>query len=312
MQIWTEVNRMDFIIRGQDVHTVIDRITKRKYYWIQKINKNYPYKNAHYDGISVKIIPGPASNLDLNYNYYLCNGTYDYLKDYKEKCIPYNQVHKRNHSIDGYYIKAIKAEIHEMAKGGILICNGSYMFGCAKNQEPSVNENFIERKLRFRLKKDFYFMDDFVRISLFLRGLPPNGRNFKEITPLDVRKLDVNSKLLDSMMCITQMYYEDAITVKYEAETEQIAAQYFVTRFDSNREWKANPVNDVNFRVDAFLLPECVSMSENELPPEKIARNMETEEAYYIDSIHMNSDISEDMNQACEWICNMYTVAEWA
>ena len=93
-------------------------------------------------------------------------------------------------------------------------------------------------------------------------------------------------------------FYDDAWTIKYESESPELKAQYFLSKFHSNRDWAADPINIMNCRMTAYVLPCKMSRDESDdIPKDRIAFDYVSGTKYVIDSIHVNSDICFSLSE---------------
>lgn len=118
------------------------------------------------------------------------------------------------------------------------------------------------------------------------------------IEPIDVRNLDINGKMLSVLEKKSSAFYDDAWTIKYESESPELKAQYFLAKFHSNRKWDADPINIMNCRMTAYVLPCKMSRDESDdIPKDRIAFDYVSGTKYVIDSIHVNSDICFSLSE---------------
>lgn len=93
-------------------------------------------------------------------------------------------------------------------------------------------------------------------------------------------------------------FYDDAWTIKYESESPELKAQYFLSKFHSNRNWAADPLCIMNCRATAYVLPCVMSKYESDdIPMDRIAFDYVSGTKYVIDSIHVNSDICFSLSE---------------
>ena len=89
-------------------------------------------------------------------------------------------------------------------------------------------------------------------------------------------------------------------------------AQYYLTRFHSNLNWRINPVCVLCFRMSAFLLPGLTPLiSVKEIPKDMITQNTITGERYRIDSVYVNSDICTGIEDVRKWFTSGVIRSIW-
>ena len=176
------------------------------------------------------------------------------------------------------------------------------------NMEAMKVHDFLEKQL-FLWKdseSDFILRDEVCDVRVFLNCI--SGTQFESgdsFRPGNILNIDVGQRIVDVFLAKSKKYHNDRnyYSAEYVSRTEEIQARYFVTRFHSNTQWDADPVNIVNARISAFLLPGSVSDNEiKTLPPIKITHNNAKGEAYMINSIHVNSDIFHDVAEFEEYL----------
>ena len=144
----------------------------------------------------------------------------------------------------------------------------------------------------------FIRRDETCDIRVYLRRIEGCGASSNdEFYPEDIRDFDIRKKVVNILKEYSKKFYfdEEYYSAEYETQAKDIQAAYFVTRFCSNNQWEAHPVNIVNARISAFVLPGMVSPKEaKNFPRKRITKKKTSEEEYVIDSIHCNSDIFYD------------------
>ena len=121
----------------------------------------------------------------------------------------------------------------------------------------------------------------------------------------DVRKFDIRHRIVDQFHKKSKEFYgdENYYSAEFDTQTDEIQAAYFLTRFHSNTAWDADPVNIVNARISAFVLPGTISPRKaKKLPLKKKTRNEVSGAEYKIESIHCNSDIFPDFDEFKKYI----------
>lgn len=165
--------------------------------------------------------------------------------------------------------------------------------------EETVNKTLQKDVFRLRNEKEYYYTDKFFHVKIFLQQISAGSAPERQhMQPIDVRNLDINAKLLSILKEKSNSFYGDAEIMTYAAESEKLQAQYFLSKFHSNRLWSADPVNILNCRISAFVLPGFISGEKaGTLPEDKIAFDAAGETKYAIDSIQMGSDICSDVSE---------------
>ena len=123
----------------------------------------------------------------------------------------------------------------------------------------------------------------------------------------DVRNFDIKHRIINQFSQKSKEFYNDKnyYSAEYETQTEDVQAAYFLTRFHSNTNWNADPVNIVNARISAFVLLGTISPRETKkLPLKKKTKNEVSGTEYMIESIHCNSDIFPDLDEFKKYIAN--------
>lgn len=173
--------------------------------------------------------------------------------------------------------------------------------------EEVVNKTLQKDVFRLRNEKEYYYTDEFFHVKIFLQQLSADSAPERQhMQPIDVRNLDINAKLLTILKEKSNSFYCDAEIMTYAAESEKLQAQYFLSKFHSNRLWSADPVNILNCRISAFVLPSTVSSeAADALPEDRIAFDTVNGAKYAIDSIHMGSDICFGVSEFEELIMGL-------
>ena len=176
------------------------------------------------------------------------------------------------------------------------------------NFESFKAEDFLSEMLL--LWKDseskFFRREEFCDIRVYLSrveedGVYPEYGLYNE----DVRSFDIRERIVNMLLKSCKEGYGDEMfySVEYEAQSEGVQAAYFATRFHSNTCWDADPVNIVNARISAFVLPGTTSPRKaKKLPMKKMTQNKTSGSKYMIDCIHCNSDVFADMGEFKEYI----------
>jgi len=189
-------------------------------------------------------------------------------------------------------------ELIPMVLGKRLIFSAGFM------EDHCGVENVLNRKMQeyvFDLRngdrKEYYLYDSFFQVQVFLQRVS-NGRSsaHKALMPADVRNYDVNARILSKLREESGQYYDDAQILQYASESDGLQAQYFLSKFHSNRNWELDPICILNYRISAFILPGRIPEEDAAgLPEEKLTQELRSGRTYVIDSIHIDSDICSDL-----------------
>ena len=192
-------------------------------------------------------------------------------------------------------------ELIDILKGKELVLITNYMhYG---NFEQLKVKDFLEDLLLLWKESGSKFIrrDETCDIRIYLRQIEGEGASSKdELYPEDIRDFDIRKKIVNILKEYSKKFYfgEEYYSAEYEAQTKDIQAAYFVTRFCSNNQWSAHPVCIVNARISAFVLPGVVSkIDEKDIPKKQKTRKKSSGANYVIDSIHCNSDIFYDFSE---------------
>ena len=148
---------------------------------------------------------------------------------------------------------------------------------------------------------DYIRKDEFCDVRVFLTRVEDES-SYPEygLYCEDVRKFDIRHRIVDQFFKKSKGFFDDEnyYSAEFETQTDDVQAAYFLTRFHSNTCWDADPVNIVNVRISAFVLPGMISPKKaKKLPLKKKTRNEESAAEYMIESIHCNSDIFPDFDE---------------
>ena len=148
-------------------------------------------------------------------------------------------------------------------------------------------------------ESDFIRRDETCDIRVYLSRLDDSPLSGYGFYPDDIREFDIRKRIVKLFEKYSKKYFNDKqyYSAEYEAITEDVQAAYYVTRFHSNDQWEADPVNVVNARMSAYVLPGTVPRKSVENLKKKKTRKEKTKEEFEIDSIHFNSDIFYDMDE---------------
>ena len=216
---------------------------------------------------------------------------------------------KRIERIKEYTISITYPSVDELLsflKDQELVLITNYMhYG---NFESFKAEDFLSELLL--LWKDseskFFRREEFCDIRVYLSRVEEDGA-YPEygLYNEDVREFDIRKRIVNMLLKSCKEDYGDEMfySVEYEAQSEGVQAAYFATRFHSNTCWDADPVNIVNARISAFVLPGTTSLRKaKKLPMKKMTQNETSGSKYMIDCIHCNSDVFADMEEFKEYI----------
>ena len=172
-----------------------------------------------------------------------------------------------------------------------------YIEGCCA--EETVNKELREFVFNLYKEGEYYLKNSSFDIRIFLQKVSDgSAHKARFIEPIDVRNLDINGKLLSVLEKKSNAFYDDAWTIKYESESPELKAQYFLSKFHSNRNWAADPLCIMNCRATAYVLPCVMSKYESDdIPKDRIAFDYVSGTKYVIDSIHVNSDICFSLSE---------------
>ncbi len=240
------------------------------------------------------------SDCEYYLSIYEKRGTDEELSGYFEKRIE----RIKEHTISITYPSVDKLLSYLKDQELVLITN--YMhYG---NFESFKVEDFLSELLL--LWKDseskFFRREEFCDIRVYLSRVEEDGA-YPEygLYNEDVREFDIRKRIVNMLLKSCKEDYGDEMfySVEYEAQSEGVQAAYFATRFHSNTCWDADPVNIVNARISAFVLPGTTSPRKaKKLPMKKMTQNEISGAKYMIDCIHCNSDVFADMEEFKEYI----------
>lgn len=170
--------------------------------------------------------------------------------------------------------------------------------------EDTVNKRMQDDVFNIINEDEYYLYHEFFRVQIFLQRISETDtEEYTTMTPSDVRSYDIIKKMLSKLTKESNAFYDDAITIRYEMESEKLQAQYFLTKFHSNRDWDLDPVCLLNYRISSFVLPGTFPAEiARELPEDKIVCDTNTGDKYVIDSIHIDSDICSDLSEFNKWL----------
>lgn len=128
------------------------------------------------------------------------------------------------------------------------------------NVEDTVNRHMQDDVFNLINEDEYFLYREFFCVQVFLQRISETDTaGHTVMTPSDVRNYDITSKLLAMLTEGCNSFYNDAIIIRYEMESERLQAQYFLSKFHCNREWNLDPVCVLNFRISSFILPGTFS-----------------------------------------------------
>jgi len=303
-------NDMEIILKGDQKET-IRKMLDNRFFCLIKMPGKKPEKYiskysssrflAYLDDCLCRSFA--IRNADSNTKYEDCEyylsmyqrrGTDDYNELSFEKSIC------RNKDIVITITRPTSEELLSFLTGKELVLITNYMhYG---NHEQFRVEDFTDEFLLIRKEcgSDFLMYDEFLDIRVFLTRTG-DGYSYPEygLYPEDVRDLDIRRRIVRLLKTSSELYNNEFYySAEYESRYKDVRAAYFLTRFHSNMCWDADPVNIVNARISAFVLPGTISSSKiRNLPDKKKTMKSIDGAEYMIESIHVNSDILPDFEE---------------
>jgi len=190
-------------------------------------------------------------------------------------------------------------EVVDFLKGKELVLITNYMH-YGNFEQMKVNDFLEDLLLLWKdSESDFIRRNETADMRVYLSRLDDSPLSGYGFYPDDIREFDIRKRIVKLLEKRSKKHFDDEqyYSAEYESRTEDIQAAYFVTRFHSNRAWDADPVNVVNVRMSAYVLPGTVPRKSVENLKKKKTRKEKTKEEFVIDSIHFNSDIFYDMDE---------------
>ena len=211
---------------------------------------------------------------------------------------------KKEHSI---FCKNLTVdELITFLDGKELVLITNYM-GYGNMEVLKVND-FLNKLILIREENEakFILRDESCDIRVYLRRVAGDDSCSKQGLRLeDINNFDIGHRIGEIFRKKCKSYFDDDnfYFAEYMAKTEKVQALYFVTRFHSNHNWDADPVNIINARISALVLPGKASGCDTEKLSEnaKTMNNVRNEE-YVIDSIHFNSDVFYDLTEFAKFV----------
>ena len=306
---------MEVILKGKSEETVRKMLDNRLFALI-KMPKKKPEK--HSSPFSSSVFVGFISSILARSFAVRFVGTDTVYED----CEYYLKVYHRkgtDQERKGYFDRALARnkktaisvtyptlnELVEFLKDKELVLITNYMqYG---NFEMFKLKDFLEDILFVRKDSESEFIrrDEFCDVRIYLTRLDGSTNQDNSFHTEDIRNYDIRKRIIDLIEKISKKYFSDEeeysklyYSAEFETQERDIQAAYFVTRFHSNLNWDANPVNIVTSRISAFNMPGIVSTEKVvNLPADKKTKNHINGEEYMIDSIHFNSDIFNDLTE---------------
>lgn len=150
-------------------------------------------------------------------------------------------------------------ELVQMVSGKRLIYYTDFIEdGCVV--ESVVNKHLQRDLFHPRRKEEHSLYDKLFDVRIFLQRISDERIEESEfIKPVDVRNLDVNTKILSKLKEESNSFYNDAAVFEYAAVSDRLQAQYFLSKFHCNLNWDLHLVCILNFRISSFVLPGNIS-----------------------------------------------------
>ena len=301
-------NDMEIMVKGNHEEAIRELLRDRLFYLVKMPAKKPKHTSKFSSSVFVGFMNGMIRTFaireaDSKAKYEECEC---YLSVYFERGTDAKskQIFERMmKSIIAESISAISPEIDELLSilnGRELVLITNYMsYG---NMEALKVDDFLNRIMFFRKdgKSDFIMRDEACDIRVYLSQVYDDG-DVKErrLSLKNICDLDIGSRIIEILKKKSRGFLnENYFSMEFESRTEDIQAMYFATRFHSNQQWDADPVNIVIARISAYILPGAVSSCEADkgLLKKKITKG-NNNEIYIIDAIHFNSDVFYDLSE---------------
>lgn len=313
-------NDMEVILRGDSKETILKMLDNRLFALI-KMPKKKPEKNS--SSFSSSVFVGFMNGFFLRSFAIRFAGTDTLYED----CEYYLTMHYQRGTDEeskGYFRRSLEEkkkaaiavtyptlnELVEYLKDKDLVLITNYMhYG---NFESLKVKDFL-KKIVFLWKdseSEFIRRDEFCDVRIYLTRLDGSTNQDNSFHTEDIRNYDIRKRIIDLIEKISKKYFSDEeeysklyYSAEFETQEKDIQAAYCITRFHSNLNWDANPVNIVTSRISAFNMPGIVSPEKIvNLSADKKTKNNINGEEYMIDSIHFNSDIFNDLTEFEEYL----------
>ena len=104
------------------------------------------------------------------------------------------------------------------------------------NVEYTVNRHMQDDVFNLINEDEYYLYRELFHVHVFLQRVSETDAEGQTVmTPSDVRNYDITSKLLSKLTEGSNTFYNDAITIRYEMESERLQAQYLIAQQDKLR-----------------------------------------------------------------------------
>ena len=301
-------NDMEIILKGNQ-EKVIRRMLEDRLFCLIKMPAKKPDRCV--GRVSSSIFVSMMNSYGLVRSFSVRNAG---AKTIYENCEYYLSIYERrgceepkyfNHTIDrmvkecGTVEKPSIDELISFLKGKELVLITNYMH-YGNFEQMKVNDFLEDLILLWKdSESDFIRRNESCDIRVYLSRMDDSPLSGYGFYPDDIREFDIRKRIVKLLEKYSKEHFDDEqyYSAEYEARTEDVQAAYFVTRFHSNDQWEADPVNVVNARMSAYVLPGTVPRKSVENLKKKKTRKEKTKEEFVIDSIHFNSDIFYDMEE---------------
>ncbi len=276
-----------------DQENLIRKLLENRNYGIFSVNSGKNESYTPYFKSSCRIIDKGNDDNDGKTKYLCLSPVREYAEDL-DRLHEYKKYFLRNYNSPS--VEAVLASLRDK----VLSFSTSYYGGGSGDNEHIINRDFIENILLLHDGNgEFRLSDEYFDIKIYLKAIQDTEPEHKYLRPVDIRHFNINSRILKLLERTSYKFDNDAMIAEYVAESDKIQAQYFVTKFHSNRSWDKDPVCIHVYRISAFLLPGIVPYGEvNELSKAKTAIHINDGTRYMVDSLHFNNDICFDL---CEF-----------
>ena len=315
-------NDMEIILKGSLEETIRKMLDDRLFALLKMPEKkkySSPYSSSVFVGhisnsisrsFAIRIADTKTVYEDCEYylTMYYKRGTDEESKGYFEK----NLLRKKDDSASITYPTVDELISFLNDKELVLITNWM-QYG---NFEDFKVKDFLEDILFLRedSESDFIPINDFCDVRIYLTRSDNDKNQDDSFHTEDVRNFDIRKRTVGLFEIISKKYFGSRqnysalyYSAEYETQENEIQAAYFVTRFHSNLNWDADPVNIVTARISAFVLPGTVPPEKvRNLPDDRKTKNLVNGAEYMIDSIHFNSDIFYDLNEFEKYLNNYF------
>lgn len=320
-------NDMEIILKGNEEET-IRKMLDNRFFALMKmpVKKNHvsPYSSsvfvAHFNNWIIRSFAIRIESTKTVYEdceYYLTlhheRGTNDKKKEYFDKVLE----RRKDDCISITYptVDDLMAFLNDKE----LVLITSFMhYG---NFEAFKDKDFLEDILLLLKdsESEYVRVNDYFDVRLFLTCADDNTNQNNSFHTEDVRNFDFRQRTVGLFENISKKYFSNQenysalyYSAEFETQEKDIQAAYFVTRFHSNLNWDADPVNFVIVRISAFILPGILPSDRvRKLPSDKKTMNYVNGKEYMIDSIHCNSDIFFDLTEFEDYLDNYFCYIQY-